>query len=410
MDSDAILERFTCSGCGGSDLALFLEQANVPTHVGIQWPSPEEARACPRGDIVLGFCSNCGLVMNVAYDADQVHYGGQYENALDVSPVYREYARAEAERLIELGKLRHKTVLEIGCGKGDFLQMICRMGENRGIGLDPTTADRPPEITNDTRLTFLPEVYSERHAQYHADLICCRQVLEHMPRPGRFLKMLRAAIGDKQDTLLYLEVPNLDYIVRTGAIWTVIYEHCSYFSPRSLAYLLASCGFEIIRLAECFEDQFLSVEAAPARHIPAPVEPQYAVGATGADSIICFVDRCTRKIRRWRSEIQSLIKGGERLVAWGAGARAVTFFNHLGLTDQIPYVVDINPRKEGRYLPGTAQKIVSPLFLKEYQPTTIIVMNRIYKDEIHRDVEKLGLHPRYRDVEKLGLHPRYVYA
>jgi hypothetical protein len=43
---------------------------------------------------------------------------------------------------------------------------------------------------------------------------------------------------------------------------------------------------------------------------------------------------------------------------------------------------------------GTGQEIVSPDFLKEYQPDVVIVMNAIYCDEIGQDLKKLGLSPK----------------
>jgi hypothetical protein len=65
------------------------------------------------------------------------------------------------------------------------------------------------------------------------------------------------------------------------------------------------------------------------------------------------------------------------------------------ITDQIPYAVDINPRKAGLYLPGTAQQIVGPEFIAKYDPTTIIIMNSIYRSEIEREVTRLGIKARY---------------
>ena len=67
---------------------------------------------------------------------------------------------------------------------------------------------------------------------------------------------------------------------------------------------------------------------------------------------------------------------------WGAGSKGVTFLNMIDSRYQIEYVIDINPRKHGKYIPGTGQKIVSPEFLREYIPDIVIVMNLIYENEI----------------------------
>ncbi len=81
------------------------------------------------------------------------------------------------------------------------------------------------------------------------------------------------------------------------------------------------------------------------------------------------------------------------MVLWGAGTKAVSFLNMLeiGADDGIEHVVDINPRKTGRYLPGTAQKIISPEGLSDCRPDVVVVMNPEYAPEIRSMVESMGL-------------------
>jgi FlaA1/EpsC-like NDP-sugar epimerase len=97
----------------------------------------------------------------------------------------------------------------------------------------------------------------------------------------------------------------------------------------------------------------------------------------------------------WRSSLERLTKGGRRIVVWGAGSKGVTFLNTLQDTNTIGYVVDINPQKQGRFVAGTGQQIVSPEFLQLYQPDVIIVMNVIYQKEIQEVTDKLGLSPKF---------------
>jgi hypothetical protein len=81
------------------------------------------------------------------------------------------------------------------------------------------------------------------------------------------------------------------------------------------------------------------------------------------------------------------------VVAWGAGAKAVTFLNIVDPGDVISHVVDINPRKTGRFVPGSGQEIVEPNALRELRPQMILLMNAIYRDEIGSAVRALGLDP-----------------
>ena len=98
-----------------------------------------------------------------------------------------------------------------------------------------------------------------------------------------------------------------------------------------------------------------------------------------------------------RHKLEKIEGRGQRVVVWGAGSKGVTFLNTLNNLS-IEYVVDINPRKQGMYLPGTGQMIVPPAFLRDYQPAVIIVMNPIYKSAIRQLTKKLGLTTKFMYV------------
>jgi hypothetical protein len=111
--------------------------------------------------------------------------------------------------------------------------------------------------------------------------------------------------------------------------------------------------------------------------------------------VVTFADKYRRKVEAWQCDLERMAQAGQRAVVWGGGARGVTFLNTLKTQDQIEYVVDINPRKRGRYVPGTGQQIVPPEFLRDYQPDVVIVMNPIYKSEIQQLIKSLGLTAKF---------------
>jgi hypothetical protein len=71
----------------------------------------------------------------------------------------------------------------------------------------------------------------------------------------------------------------------------------------------------------------------------------------------------------------------------------VAFLSTLKIRDEIDFVVDINPHRQGKYLAGSGKQIVPPAFLREYRPETVIVMNPIYCDEIRAELDRMGLSP-----------------
>ncbi|OGG44589.1 MAG: methyltransferase [Candidatus Handelsmanbacteria bacterium RIFCSPLOWO2_12_FULL_64_10] len=377
-----------CPVCSSSGISAFFEVSGAPVQIGLQWPSQEAARRCPKGDIRLGFCRDCGFITNLAFEPARLEYTPAYDNSLHFSPFFKAYARSEALRLIERHNLYDKDVIEIGCGKGDFLSLLCELGNNRGVGFDPGGEHPHP----DPRVTLIRDFYSGRYASHRGDLICCRHVFEHVHNPTDFLRTLRFAIGDRLSAVVYFEVPNVSPILRDLSVWDVIYEHCSYFSRESLARAFALCGFRVYDLAETYEGQYLRVEALPCKEA---VDLRRELKAETRD-VSAFADDCRGLIEAWRSYLDTVQQAGQRVVLWGAGAKGVSFMNMLKGQGWIEYVVDINPRKQGRYVAGTGQRIVPPEFLRDYRPGVIIVMNPVYQGEIQRMTERLGVTAEFR--------------
>ena len=104
-----------------------------------------------------------------------------------------------------------------------------------------------------------------------------------------------------------------------------------------------------------------------------------------------FQIRHNKVVDGWRCRLADLQRTDSKIVVWGSGSKGVTFLNILATQEQIQYVVDINPRKQGMYVTGTGQEVKSPGFLKAYRPDVIIIMNRVYKQEIQQFVQELGL-------------------
>jgi trans-aconitate methyltransferase len=385
--------RAYCPVCTSADVAEFAEIAEVPVHCNLLWPTRNEAIRAPKGDIRLGFCRRCGHIFNVTFDSQLVGYTEAYENSLHFSPLFQAYATQLATNLIERYHLYGKTVIEIGCGKGEFLKLLCKLGGNRGIGFDPSYAEQRTDISADAELVLIRDLYSEQHPHRVADFLCCRQVLEHVANPREFVEIIRRGIG-KASSSVFFEVPNVLFMLRDLSIWDIIYEHFSYFSLSSLAYLVASCGFNIRRVYRSYAEQFLCVEASISEVGNNNSEGQEDFQDI-ARYVTSFTENYQHKIDVWRSSLERLTEGGRRIVVWGAGSKGVTFLNTLQDTNTIGYVVDINPQKQGRFVAGTGQQIVSPEFLQLYQPDVIIVMNVIYQKEIQEVTEKLGLSPKF---------------
>jgi len=382
-----------CPVCASPHLEVFFEMLSVPVYCNLLWSEQQAAQNCPKGDIKLAFCSECGFITNVAFDRAKLGYSQDYENSLHYSPRFQQYAQSLAASLVERHNLYDKDIIEIGCGKGDFLICVCELGNNRGVGFDPSYVPRSEHYPMADQVQFIEDFYSEQYTEYQADLICCRHTLEHIAHPADLLKPLRQAIGDRLKTAVFFEVPNALHTFRHLAVWDIIYEHCCYFAPVSLAQAFSSYGFKVCDLSDSFEGQFLCLEALPVDgEITTSDKRQEEVEALSKD-LATFKTKFDSLVETWEQRLAQIAQAGQRAVVWGAGSKGVTFLNILKSQDVIEYIVDLNPRKQGMYVPGTGQKIVPPEFLPEYQPDTVIVMNPIYESEIRELTTGLGLTP-----------------
>ena len=372
--------------CRASGAGVLADAMRLPVFVGVQYASAQEAMDCPRGDIRLVMCGDCGLVWNDRFDPGRLRYTESYDNALDYSRVYQDYARGLVERLIDTYDVRGKVVVELGCGNGEFLSQVCAKGGNRGIGFDPSAR---VEAGREGDVTYIRDVYSEKYSAYGGDLICCRHVLEHVDEPVKFLRAVRQSFGEGGSGVVYFEVPNARFVLERS-VWDVIYEHCSYFSRESLSQAFRLSGFEVLRVDESYGGQFLSLEARPAG--PGVNGSVNEMPASGLRRMAGELGgRLRGRVAEWGETLGEWMRSGQRAVVWGGGAKAVTFLNLLGEHDVFRFVVDINPNKQGKYMPGTAQEIVAPAFLESYGPDIVVLMNPIYEDEVRGTLRGHGI-------------------
>lgn len=381
----------TCPNCGGRGLSLFFAVDSIPVHSTINLPTPQQAIDYRRGDLKLGFCRACGFVTNTVFDPSVHAYSTQCEESQAFSPTFNAFARSLAQRWVDHYGIRDKTVVEIGCGKGDFLMLISEAGNNRGIGIDPSSQpDRIPPQYRD-RVRFIQELYGDQHAGIQADVVLCRHTLEHIAPTKQFLTTIRRVIGNRKDTVVLFELPDVVRVLREAAFWDIYYEHCSYFSPGSLARLFRSTGFEVTELERDYGDQYLLIGARPADGPTPPRLPLEDDQAKLAADVDLFRRKAPAVMEHWRRTVLDRATAGKRVVLWGALSKAVSFLTTLNLGRSIEYVVDINTYRQGKFMPGTGQEIVSPKFLAEYRPDLVIAMNPMYLAEIRRDLDGLGV-------------------
>jgi SAM-dependent methyltransferase len=388
-----VVTELACPACGSNELERFFQIRQLPVNCIALFPTREAARSCPKADIELAFCGSCGAVSNIVFDASRLTYDRSYDNSLHFSPTFQKYTDELARGLIERYHLRDKDIIDVGCGSAEFLSLLCGMGNNRGVGFDPTFIAGRADLSAGRGITIIPDYYSERYADYSADFVICRHVLEHIPAPGTFLRSVRTALGDRSDAAIFFEVPNAAFVFRNEGMWDIIYEHCFYYGSGALARLFSSCGFDVCKVSSTFNGQYLCLEA---RVSSGEVG---LLGELGGDlesmrrEIRKFAQEYSSRRTYWEETLRRFATQGKRVALWGAGAKGAMFVNAFRDASSVEYIADVNPRKWDLYIPGTGQRVVSPEFLKQFQPDVLVIVNANYRDEIGRDVRSLGITP-----------------
>lgn len=389
------MKHTTCPCCRSTDLEAFFTIPNAPTQSLVTIKDRDAALAIPRKDIVLTFCNSCGFIFNSDFDTSIDYFTQGYEDQQGFSPTFVKFLTGVSKRFIDKYDMRNKQVVEIGCGKGDYLRLFCKAGNNRGTGIDPAwVPGRGEEVAG---VDFISEFYSEKHGELQPDCITCRHTLEHIHDTAGFMETIRNSVSGS-DPALFFEVPCIVRILDIQAFWDIFYEHCTYLSPGSLARLFRRNNFEVLDLFLEYDGQYLFIEAKPVDQPSGKIHPLEESVEELKEKTRLFVEKINVQLGEWRERLTRFKQEGKKVVVWGGGSKSVGFLTQFDDIGVIEHVCDINPHMKGNYIPGIGKQYIDPTFLEEYKPDVVIVMNSIYMDEIRQSLAEKELHP-----EMLGL-------
>ena len=391
-----------CPVCQSNILTIFLERERVPICQNLIINDQRSAMEIPLGDLSLAVCGECGFIYNQAFDSSIISYGHDYDNTQSFSGVFTEYLSQLACALVFDKGVQNCRIVEVGCGKGLFLRKLTELGGNIGYGFDPSYVG--PATDLDGHIHFEKSYYGPECAVIPADVIICRHVIEHVPNPLDLLHSIRLALANSPLAKVFIETPCVEWILKKQVMWDFFYEHCSYFTAASLTTAFETAGFRVDNVRSVFGDQYLWLEAKPLysgdkltiSKKPGSL-PDLATRFSASESEL-------RRVLETR--IEELAREGG-LAIWGAGAKGVTLANLIDPKRKwIACVVDLNPNKQGHYIPGTGHPIVGCQYLPEYGIKTAILMNPNYRQENLALLRECDLNVELIDLMALvrGMH------
>ncbi len=331
----------------------------LPVLQNKMYDTEADAINCPKGDIALVQDTETGLIFNSAFNQDLITYDSSYQNEQAYSEVFRQHLN-DVVAIINR-HFKGKSLIEVGCGKGYFLNYLQNHGY-KATGVDPayvgTEDDDVVRSCYDSGLGIAAEGVILRH------------VLEHIPNPMEFL--ITIAKGNGYKGSIYIEVPCLDWIIQNRAWFDIHYEHVNYFRLSDLQRMFDT----VLESGYLFGKQYLYIVAK----LVDACEPDCEPKATNKDMVKLpkdFLDSI--------NNCANLFEQGKQHAIWGGASKGVIFALYMKRAGvKIDMVIDINPAKQGKYLAGSGLRVYSPEealgILKS--EANVFVMNPIYLDEI----------------------------
>jgi SAM-dependent methyltransferase len=379
------MSGLSCPVCAGNNTRPFFFLERFPVQEGNLARTRESAIAAETSSLEFHFCQDCMHAWNRLFDPDRIQFDADYDINLAHSHVYLRYLDDVAKRLVRRYRLEGASVLEIACGKGDFLRRLVNAGMGDAHGFDPTWVRSE---ASDSRIKFHEGYFEASHTDLVPALICCRSLLQYLPEPRAFLSKIISGLSTK--TVLYFEVPDGAETFRSGNVWNMTYEHGAFFNEVSLAALVACIGCELSDLQSSLGGSVLEVEASVVPPSQKALRNS-AMNRVFADAYTGFEELRRRKISVWKQRFLEWQEGGKSVVLWGAGARAINFLCSVPESRVTEVVVDINPSRQGRFLPVTGQEVVAPQELSSLRPDVVIASNPHFAEEIFHQLGALGI-------------------
>ncbi|MEE6138729.1 class I SAM-dependent methyltransferase [Mycobacterium sp. 050128] len=335
-----------------TQITQLYEQSDFPIFQNRMYNSVQEARDCPRGDIRLVQNGISGLIYNDAFQPDLMNYDAAYQNEQAHSQLFQSHLEQVAA-IVEQN-LGTDQLVEVGCGKAHFLELLLSRGCSI-TGFDPTYEGDNPDVQRH---------YFGEGVTVSAKGIVLRHVLEHVQDPFSFLEGLRDANGGG---LIYIEVPCFEWILDANAWFDIFYEHVNYFRLGDFSRMFG----KVQDSGHLFGGQYIYVVADLGS-----LRPPVAGPADRVDFPQDFLAM---------ANLAPSGGAGGLSAVWGAASKGVIYsLLRERCGNPVDVLIDINPDKCNKFVPATGLRVMSPDegMAKLAPGADIYVMNSNYLEEI----------------------------
>lgn len=389
----------SCRLCGAPLRVVFADLGSSP--LANSFLPPERINSMePFYPLRTLVCSQCFLAQLEEFETpEQIFTDYAYFSSYSTS--WLEHCRRYCEQMIEqLGLSERSHVVELASNDGYLLQYF---HEHRipVLGIEPAT--NVAKVALQKGIATLVEFFGQDTArslasESAADLLIGNNVLAHVPDLNDFIAGMKILL--RPGGLITMEFPHLMRLIEENQWDTIYHEHFSYFSFLTVSRAFETHGLRLfdveelpshggsLRIYGCHEDDAGKPDTSRA------VEMRKREREAGYEQLNTYISYGARVIADKRQILRLLIdlkEQGKRIVGYGAPAKGNTLLNYCGIgTDFLEYTCDLNPHKQGSFLPGSHIPILSPEILTKDRPDVVLILPWNLRTEIMKQLSFIG--------------------
>ena len=353
---------FKCRLCASTRIESLINLDGFPKAAQHFISSLEETEGDQPITLMVCQCIDCGLIQ---LKNEPVSYYKDVITAASLSEGSKENLVNEWRPFMKKYNILGKDAIEVGAGKGDFLEVLERLDVNAyGIehSLENIEECKKKKLkVKKAYLTELPEAYNKKYS-----LVVCNNFLEHQPETKNYLSCLRNLVSD--DGVIYISVPNVDYLLEKKCLYEFVADHLVYFTEKTLRKAMEINGFSILEAYKKNNGNDLVLIA----------KPETRINIDGAIETVSDIVK----------SIQKEVNKHKNVTIWSAGHRALALMA-IAKLEQIKYVIDSATFKQGKFTPILHKKIISPEeFISTNCDLLIIMLPGNYAEQVIRFVEE----------------------
>ncbi len=347
-------------------------------------------------------CEKCLLVQLEEFESpDHIFGDGDYAYFSSYSESWLRHAKDYTDLMMQRFGFNASTqVIEIASNDGYLLQYF----HERGIpvlGIEP--AANTAKVAIEKGIPSVAKFFGVQTAKEfldegtQADLLIGNNVLAHVPDVNDFVAGIKIIL--KPNGILTIEFPHLLQLMQQNQYDTIYHEHFSYFSFLTVEKIFATHSMTLFDVEELsthggslriygkHDDAELPIISERVKQLKAK---ETAAGLDALGTYITFGEKVKENKRKLLSFLIAAKAEGKTIVGYGAPAKGNTLLNYCGVnTDFIEYTVDLNPHKQGLFLPGTRIPIYHPDKIRETKPDYVLILPWNLKEEIMEQI-KIG--------------------